>query len=59
MLAIGEENFEQTLLMIQQIKAHYAYSEMQRIAQERFPNGMTEEEIETEISAARRGESEK
>ncbi len=56
MIGITEESFESTLAMVQQLKARRAFEELQKQAQIDFPNGMSEEEIEAEVSAARKGE---
>lgn len=57
MLSISEATFESVLAMVQRFKAKQAFESMQKQARTDFPNGMTEEEIEEEIAAARRGES--
>lgn len=51
MIDISEDNFEQTLRAVRQAKAMIAFNEMRRTAAN---NGfMSEEEIESEIAAAR------
>lgn len=54
MIDVSNSDFEQVLMAIRQAKAMIAYNSMRAVAAE---NGyMSEEEIEAEISAARRGE---
>lgn len=53
MMSISEESFESVLAMVQQMYARRAFEDLQRASQTNFPNGMSEEEIETEIRAAR------
>ena len=54
MIDIAEGSFEETVKAVRQAKAMLAFNSMRMKAAE---NGyMTDDEIETEISAARRGE---
>lgn len=56
MIKISEENFEETLSLLKQMQLSRAVYEMQRASLQNFPKGMSEEEIEAEISAFRRGD---
>ena len=56
MMSISEDSFEDVLAMVRQMKAKRAFEELQAQAQVNFPDGLTEDEIQSEIDAARRGE---
>lgn len=56
MIQINEENFERILSMVQQLEMQANLSAIWDKASQDFPTGMTEEDIEEEISAVRRGD---
>lgn len=56
LIGITEDSFESVLSQVQQMKARFAFEALQKQAQIDFPNGLSEEEIEAEIQAARREE---
>lgn len=56
MIKLSEETFEETLSMWKQMQLSRAVYEMQCASLKNFPKGMTEEDIEAEISAYRRGD---
>lgn len=55
MIQINEDNFELVLSLVQQLEMQSNLSAIWEKSAQDFPAGMTEEEIEAEISAARRG----
>ncbi len=54
MIRINEDNFELILSLVQQLEMQANLSSIWNKALTDFPKGMTEEEIEEEISATRR-----
>ncbi len=54
LIGINESNFENILNSLETMEAMSALRSLQKQAQERFPDGMSEEEIEAEIDAARK-----
>ncbi|MCD8201542.1 MAG: hypothetical protein LUD47_05710 [Clostridia bacterium] len=54
MMPIADDNFEETLSFMQRISAVNSLSSAQKKAVKDFPNGMSDEEIQTEIDAARK-----
>ena len=56
MIQITEDNFEQILSLVQQLEMQANLTAIWEKSVKDFPEGMTKEEIETEIKAARRGE---
>ncbi len=56
MIQINENNFELVLSLVQQLEMQATLSAIWEKAAKDFPTGMTEEEIEAEINAVRRGE---
>ena len=56
MLNLTEENFETVIAFAQKLEAQLALTEIQKQAVTDFPDGLSEEEIQAEISAARKGE---
>lgn len=56
MLNIDEANFERVIAMVYQIQALNAFNELQNHATAQFPNGLSDNEIQKEIEAVRRGE---
>lgn len=55
MIGISEKDFESVLDMVRQMKLKRTVEELQAQSQANFPNGLSEEEIEAEIQAARKG----
>lgn len=55
MISISEENFEATLDAIRQMRARQAVEVLRRQARMNFPEGMSMDEIDAEIDAARKG----
>lgn len=55
MISISEENFEATLDAVRQMRARQAVDALRKQAQMNFPEGMSMDEIDAEISAARKG----
>lgn len=55
MISISEENFEATLDAIRQMRARQAVDALRKQAQMNFPEGMSMDEIDAEIDAARKG----
>ncbi len=53
-IGVTEDSFEMALAMVQQMRARKAFEELRKQALTDFPNGLTEEEIEAEIQAARK-----
>ncbi|MGN1077356.1 MAG: type II toxin-antitoxin system Phd/YefM family antitoxin [Candidatus Gallimonas sp.] len=56
MIGITEDSFESVYALLQQMKARRAFEELQLRAQTDFPEGISDEEIEAEIQAVRKGE---
>ena len=56
LLSINEDTFETVLSFVQRLEAQLALEEIQRQSAANFPNGISEEEIQAEIDAVRRGE---
>ena len=54
MISISEENFEATLDAIRQMRARQAVEVLRRQARMNFPEGMSMDEIDAEIDAARK-----
>ena len=55
MISISEENFEATLDAIRQMRARQAVDALRKQARMNFPEGMSMDEIDAEINAARKG----
>lgn len=55
MISISEENFEATLDAVRQMRARQAVDALRKQAQMNFPEGMSMDEIDAEIDAARKG----
>lgn len=55
MISISEENFEATLDAVRQMRARQAVEVLRRKARMNFPEGMSMDEIDAEIDAARKG----
>lgn len=55
MISISEENFEATLDAVRQMRARQAVEVLRRQARMNFPEGMSMDEIDAEIDAARKG----
>ena len=55
MISISEENFEATLDAIRQMRARQAVDALRKQARMNFPEGMSMDEIDAEIDAARKG----
>ena len=55
MISISEENFEATLDAVRQMRARQAVEVLRKQAQMNFPEGMSMDEIDAEIDAARKG----
>ncbi len=55
MISISEENFEATLDAVRQMRARQAVDALRKQAQMNFPEGMSMDEIDAEINAARKG----
>ncbi len=56
LLNINEDNFETVLNCVQQMEAQTALSALQKASVANFPNGLSDEEIQAEIDAARKGD---
>ena len=56
MLNLTEDNFETVIAFAQRLEAQLALEELQKQAMADFPDGHSEEEIQAEISAARKEE---
>lgn len=55
MISISEENFEATLDAVRQMRARQAVDALRKQARMNFPEGMSMDEIDAEIDAARKG----
>ena len=55
MISISEDNFEATLDAVRQMRARQAVEALRKQAQADFPEGMSMDEIDAEIAAARKG----
>lgn len=56
MLHLTEDNFEEMLMLAQRLEAQTALVDLQRQAEADFPMGLSDEEIQAEIDATRRGD---
>ena len=55
MISISEDNFEATLDAVRQMRARQAVEALRKQARVNFPEGMSMDEIDAEIAAARKG----
>ena len=56
MLSINEANFETVLSFVQKLEMQLAVSELQKQSLINFPDGLSDEDIQKEIEAARKGD---
>ena len=56
MLSIIEANFETVLSFVQKLEMQLAVSELQKQSLTNFPDGLSDEDIQKEIEAARKGD---
>ena len=56
MLSINESNFETVLSFVQKLEMQLAVSELQKQSLINFPDGLSDEDIQKEIEAARKGD---
>lgn len=56
MLSINESNFETVLSFVQKLEMQLAVSELQKQSLTNFPDGLSDEDIQKEIEAARKGD---
>ena len=56
MLSINESNFETVLSCVQKLEMQLAVSELQKQSLINFPDGLSDEDIQKEIEAARKGD---
>lgn len=56
MLSINEANFETVLSFVQKLEMQLAVSELQKQSLTNFPDGLSDEDIQKEIEAARKGD---
>lgn len=56
MLGITEDTFEQVLSLVQRMEGLTALSLLQQQSASEFPKGLSDDEIQAEINAARKGE---
>ena len=54
MLSINESNFETVLSFVQKLEMQLAVSELQKQSLINFPDGLSDEDIQKEIEAARK-----
>lgn len=56
MFSINEANFETVLSFVQKLEMQLAVSELQKQSLINFPDGLSDEDIQKEIEAARKGD---
>ncbi len=56
MLSINEANFETVLSFVQKLEMQLAVAELQKQSLTNFPDGLSDEDIQKEIEAARKGD---